>query len=121
MGYSEHPTAINVLAVLLILAFYSMWGMSNRNAYFDTLRKLRDNGPHFLPGSTVPLLTKYTGIGPVDYGLSVLQCFFAQVTDGSAPHLSLLGFYFAGQFLAVITGVAVESQRSFNRGKVVSS
>lgn len=97
-----------------------MFISSELNGFMGNLRFLRDHGPHLLPGSNIPLLQKYTGISHVDYFLTVLQCVFANVTDGSAPHLSLLAFYFIGQLTAGISIMAVESQRSVNRGKVVS-
>lgn len=120
MGYREHHVAVKLLLAVFAFAIYSMWVMSLQNGYLDSLLQLVARGPFVLPGSTTPLLQSYTGISPLDRWLTFLQCVFANLTDGSAPHLLLLAIYSISQWNAVITSMVVESQRSFNRGKVVS-
>lgn len=109
-----------LLSILLIVAFDSMWGFIFRNGYYDALVRLRDIGPHLLPGSNTPLQERYTGIGPVDYWLTVLQAVFANIFDGTAPKLSIYAFYFAGQLVPVITVMCVEGYREGNKENVIS-
>lgn len=59
-------------------------------------------------------------MGLLDYWLTVLQCVFANVTDGSAPRLSLYAFQFAGQLVSVMTVLMIESMREGNRRTMVS-
>ena len=111
-----------LLALTTIFAFglNSMYVAVYRNGYIDALIRLRDVGPHVLPGSDIPILTKFTGIRPLDKVLTLAGVMFANVTDGSAPHFSLYGFQFAGQLVAVLTVVTIEGVRSGNQGAVMS-
>lgn len=109
-----------LLLLLQAVAFDSMWGFIFRNGYYDALVRLRDIGPHNLPGSDTPLQERYTGIGPVDYWLTVLQAVFANIFDGSAPKLSIYAFHFAGQLIPVITVMCIESCREGNEKTVMS-
>lgn len=109
-----------LLSLLQVVAFDSMWGYIFRNGYYDDLVRLRDIGPHLLPGSNTPLQERYTGVGPVDYWLTVLQAVFANIFDGSAPKLSIYAFYFAGQLVPVITVMCIESCRGGNEKNVMS-
>lgn len=111
---------IVLLLLLQAVAIDSMWGFIFRNGYYDALVRLRDIGPHLLPGSDTPLQERYTGIGPVDYWLTVLQAVFANIFDGSAPKLSIYAFYFAGQLVPVITVMYIESCREGNKQTVMS-
>lgn len=106
-------TFFSVLLLISLCAFgvYSMHSLIHRNGYVAALQNLRDNGPHVLPGSDIPLLREYTGIGFIDYQLTVLQVVFANITDGSAPALSLFSFYFAGQLVPVLAVLITESHR----------
>jgi hypothetical protein len=107
-------TFVSFLTLLALCAFgfYSMHSLIYRNGYAAALERLRDHGPHLLPGTDVPLLREYTGIRPIDYQLTVLQCVFANITDGSAPALSLFSFYFAGQLVPALAVFLAESYRS---------
>ena len=109
-----------LLFVLLVVAFDSMWGFIFRNGYYDALVRLRDIGPHLLPGSSTPLQERYTGIGSVDYWLTVLQAVFANIFDGSAPKLSIYAFQFAGQLVPVITVMCIEGCRKGNQKNAMS-
>ena len=108
---------IVVLLILEIVAIKSMWIQIHHNGYYAAMVDLRDNGPHLLPGSDTPLKKTYIGIEFIDYVLTVLQCFFANVVDGSAPGLSLFAFQFSGTLLAVVMIVWTESLNPTNRSR----
>ena len=111
-----------VVALGLIHAFgmNSMYGLVYRNGYYNALIHLRDHGPHLLPGSDIPILTRFTGIGPLDKVLTLAGVMFANITDGSTPQLSLYAFHFAGQLIPVFTVILIEGNRHGNRGNVMS-
>ena len=113
---TENSLPALVLLGIFFLALDSMWGGIMRNGYYDAMVHIRDVGPHLLPGSDTPIQEEYTGLGVLDYWLMVLQTVFANVTDGSAPELSLYAFQFAGQLVPVITCLLIESMRGGNRG-----
>lgn len=108
------------LCLLSIIAVDSMYGLIFRNGYYNALIDLRDHGPYVLPGSNTPIKRSYTGISLLDYWLTVMQCVLANVTDGSAPHLSLFAFHFAGQLLAVTSVVMIEGMRRGNKHTALS-
>lgn len=111
-----------LVAIGLIHAFgiNSMYGLVYRNGYYDALIQLRDHGPHLLPGSNVPILKKFTGIGLLDKVLTLAGVMFANVTDGSTPQLSLYAFHFAGQLVSVFTLILIEGKRQGNEGSNLS-
>jgi hypothetical protein len=111
---------IIILLFIFLLGLDSTWGLIFRNGYYAALVHLRDFGPHLLPGSDTPIQQHYTGLGLLDYWLTVLQCVFANVTDGTAPHLSLFAFQFAGQLVSVLTVLMIEGMREGNRQTVIS-
>ena len=113
-------TSLLLLSILEAIAIDSMWGFTFRNGYHDALARLRDYGPHVLPGSDITLRQHYTGIRPIDYWLTVLQCVFANIFDGSAPELSIYAFHFAGQLVPVVAIMAIESCREGNQGTTMS-
>ncbi|KAI0377138.1 hypothetical protein F5Y04DRAFT_191780 [Hypomontagnella monticulosa] len=110
-----------VVALLLIYAFgaNALFGLLYRNGYYHALLRLRDEGPHYLPGSSNPILTWYTGIPFTDKMLTLASVMFANVTDGNAPQLSLYAFHFGGQYLAILVVLAIEGLRIGNRSNVV--
>ncbi len=108
------------LSLLFILAVDSMWGTIFRNGYYNALIDLRDHGPYVLPGSNTPIKRSYTGIYLLDYWLTVMQCVVANVTDGTAPHLSVFAFHFAGQLFAVVSVVMIEGMRCGNKHFLLS-
>ena len=122
MSESRHLNRNALVALCLIHAFgmYSMYGLVYRNGYYNALIRLRDHGPHLLPGSDIPILTKFTGIGPLDKVLTLAGVMFANITDGSTPQLSLYAFQFAGQLVPVFTVILVEGHRQGNRQNVLS-
>ena len=115
-----HWNAILILLLICAFGLFSMWAMIFRNGYYHALVRLRDYGPHVLPGSNTSIVQTYTGIGLLDYELTVLQCVFANVTDGSALELSLYAFYFAGQLVSVIAILMIESMRIGHRNSIFS-
>jgi hypothetical protein len=73
-----------------------------------------------LPGSNTPIRRFYTGNPLLDYWLTVMQCVLANVTDGSAPHLSLYSSHFAGQLLVVTSLLMTEGLRDGNKRSILS-
>ncbi|KAL2069936.1 hypothetical protein VTL71DRAFT_14615 [Oculimacula yallundae] len=111
MGYS----LTFFLGLNSLFSAYAMWGRLYRYGYYDAMVRLRDLGPHVLPGSSHPILTTYTGIGPLDRLATFSVVFFSNVTDGSAPQESLFGLYFGGQLAAMLTLTMIEAARIGNR------
>ena len=117
-----YPNRSALMALGLIHAFgiNSMYGLVYRNGYYNALIHLRDHGPHVLPGSDIPILTRFTEIGPLDKVLALAGVMFAKITDGSTPQLSLYAVQFAGQLVPVFTVILIEGNRRGNRGNVMS-
>lgn len=65
-----------LLLLLAAFGFYSTWYLIYNNGSVSLMEQIRDHGPHILPGTEAPLKRKYTGIGRVDYQLTVLVLFF---------------------------------------------
>jgi len=97
-----------------------MYGLVYCNGYIDALLRLRDHGPHVLPGSNITILKRFTGIGLLDKALVLAGVMFANVTDGSTPQLSLYGFQFAGQLVPMFTVMMIEAARRGNKGNIIS-
>lgn len=108
------------LLLLSVLGLYTTWYLFLNNGGYDIMVRVRDFGPHVLPGTHAPLKTSFTGIKKVDYQLGVLGLYFWQMVDGSRPDGSLLCFHFAGQFAACWGLLMIEGRRYGNRGKLVS-
>ncbi|PMD52696.1 uncharacterized protein K444DRAFT_668381 [Hyaloscypha bicolor E] len=122
MSIPDPTTRRSILALSLIGSFgvNSMYGLVYRNGYIDALLRLREYGPHVLPGSNIPILTRFTGIGLLDKALVLAGVMFANITDGSAPQLSLYGFQFAGQLVPLYTVLMIEAARRGNKGNIMS-
>ncbi|KAL8670248.1 MAG: hypothetical protein Q9168_005200 [Polycauliona sp. 1 TL-2023] len=85
------------------------------------MKKLRDAGPHTIPfNGKAPLRKVYTGIGPLDYQLTVLSLFFYNLVDGSHPQACLQAYHFASQFASGWMILMMESLREGNRGRTIS-
>lgn len=99
------------LYILAFLGFYGTWIRSALNGSLAILfQSLHVTGT--LPGGQLPLKTSLTGIyWPLDYLLDMLIVFFWQSVDGSHPSTSLFGLYFAGQHIAVIAALYVDSYK----------
>lgn len=109
-----------VLLLLSALGFYFTWYLYLHNGTYDHMVRVRDIGPRVLPGTTAPLRTVYTGIGLIDYQLTVLCLFFWELVDGSQPNTSLLCFHFAGQIAAGYGLFMIEKSRSGNKGRIIA-
>lgn len=57
----------------------------------------------------------------MDKLLTFAGAMFANVTDNSAPQLSLYAFHFAGQFVSIFTVMVIEGLREANRYGVLAS
>lgn len=110
--------SIAILSIIHILGIHAMYITIYQNGYISALLHLYNQRPSVLPGSHNPILTQFCGIPPIDKLLTLAGVMFANVTDGSAPELSLYAFQFAGQLVSVITIIVVESLREGNRGTV---
>ncbi|CAO1597056.1 hypothetical protein XANCAGTX0491_000885 [Xanthoria calcicola] len=78
-------------------------------------------GPHILPfNDNAPLKKTYTGVGPIDFQLTVLTLFFYNIVDGTHPHASLHAYQFAGQLVAGWSLLMMESLRQGHRGRMIS-
>lgn len=109
-----------LLALTLIVGFYTTWYSIFQNGTIELMRDVRDRGPHILPGTKAPLKKSYVGIGWIDYQLTVLTLFFWEAVDGSRPAASLFCFGFAGQAAAAWSILYVDGRRLGNRWKLVS-
>ena len=73
-------SAIRITQVFLLLlaacGFYSTWCLVYNNGTVKMMEQIRDHGPHILPGTKEPLKKNFTGIGRLDYQLTVLTLFF---------------------------------------------
>ena len=112
--------AVLILSTVHAVGISAMYGLVLRNGYVQALLQLRDHGPHLLPGSNHPILTRFVGIPPFDKLLTLAGVMFANVTDGSYPQLSLFGFYFGGQLIGIFTVMVVEGLRQGNRGTSIA-
>ena len=112
--------ALVALAAIFVFGLDSMYGLVYRSGYVDALIRLRDVGPHVLPGSNTPILTTFTGLRPLDKVLTLAGVMFANVTDGSSLQSSLYGFQFAGQLVSVLTVITIEGIRFGNEGTIMS-
>jgi len=118
---SLKAAVISILGALEVVAIWSMWIQIHQNGHYAMMVHLRDYGPHLLPGSNLPLKKSYVGIRATDYILTVLQCTFANVVDGSSPGLSLFAFQFGGTVLAAIVLLWTESLKTNNQSFLLRS
>lgn len=92
--------AVAVLTLIHLVGLKAMYGLVLCNSYYDALIHLRDHGPHVLPGSNNPILTRFSGFVPFDKLLTLAGVMFANVTDSSAHQVSLYAFHFTGQLVS---------------------
>ena len=109
-----------VLGVNLAVGIYATWYLLYNNGTAELMGRVRDVEPPTLPGSNEVLKTTYTGIGWIDYQLTVLTLFFWETVDGSHPAASLFNFMFAGQATAAWTILCTEGRRFGNHWRIVS-
>ncbi|KAK4448658.1 hypothetical protein QBC34DRAFT_426103 [Podospora aff. communis PSN243] len=103
---------VPLLAATGLFGLNSMFGQIYRNGYAEQVLKILDSPSPTLPGSQSPLLARYTGVPPVDRLLAIATILWANVTDGSAPELSLYTFQFSGQLVPVFLAIMIETSRS---------
>ena len=115
-----NKASIATLVLIHVFGVYSMYGLVYRNGYVKALLDIRDHGSHVLPGSDIPILTTFTGIGPLDKLLTLAGVMFANISDGSTPQLSLYAFHFAGQLVSIFTILLIEGKRMGNKRRLVS-
>lgn len=108
------------LLALSVAGFYTTWCLFYYNGTHSLMVQVRDLVPRTLPGTDAPLKTSYTGIGELDYQLSVLTLFFWELIDGSRPNASLLCFHFVGQIAAGWGLLMMESVRAGNHRSIIS-
>ncbi|KAF4453675.1 hypothetical protein F53441_3684 [Fusarium austroafricanum] len=109
---SKRIPTIVILAITSIFGFDALLLQLSRNGWMDMVNSITsDPLPRFLPESKRLLLRQYTGIAPIDGFLAFGNIFWANVTDGSRPELSLLMFCFGAQLVATFVVFVVESQR----------
>ncbi|KAH6889485.1 hypothetical protein B0T10DRAFT_52742 [Thelonectria olida] len=116
-GTPGRPQPVPTLPIALIITIFffavdAMVGQANRSGYMELIDSIVDDEqPSFLPGTQRPLLKEYTGFPTLDRLFAMLNVFFANVADGSAPALSLFAFYFGTQMIPFFSILMVESQR----------
>ncbi|MCJ1267865.1 hypothetical protein MMC22_007751 [Lobaria immixta] len=108
------------LLSLSIAGLYTTWYLFYYNGTHILMIHVRDLGPRILPGTDAPLKTSYTGIGKLDYQLTVLTLVFWELVDGSRPNASLQCFHFAGQITAGWGLLLMEATRNGNRRSAIS-
>lgn len=108
------------LVKLCLAGLYTTWYLFSYNGTHSLMIRVRDVGPHNLPGTNAPLKRSYTGIGKLDYQLTVLALFFWELIDGSRPNASLLCFHFTGQITAGWGLLMMEALRTGNRTRIIS-
>jgi len=106
--------AVAALAAIGVFGLNSMFGQIYRNGYIAQLRGILAASAPVLPGSQSPLQTRYLGLSPVDRLLAVAAVLWANVTDGTAPELSLYAFQFGGQLVPIFLAIMIEGSRSGN-------
>lgn len=107
------PTVpIAFIITVFFFAVDAMFGQADRSGYMALVNSVVDGDePQFLPGTDRPLLKEYFGVAALDRLFAMLNVFFANVADGSAPALSLFAFYFATQMIPFFSILVIESQR----------
>jgi hypothetical protein len=101
--------AIVALTLLIPFSILSTHVLQYRNGYYALMTHLRDSGPYVLPDTSQPIVRHYTGNGPVDYWLQVLNCFFAPCfTDRET---AVLAVEFVGALGVVLGVMGVEGMR----------
>lgn len=86
----------------------------------ELIKVVQAGGHPLLPGTSAPLKTSYTGIGPIDNQLTVLCIFFRSLMAGDHPEYSLHIHDFAFQFAVQYGLMVIEGSRPGNSGKIIS-
>lgn len=102
---------ISVLGLYAVSCFFTYSGLAVAFAASQA-----QSGPmRLLPDGQTPVLTSYTGLGPLDAYLANLQYIFVPVVDGSSLELSLLGWHWGNLLLVLFTVMLGESLRAGRR------
>ncbi|KAL3419425.1 hypothetical protein PVAG01_09647 [Phlyctema vagabunda] len=118
--YSTRTIVLVLLPVLSMAGAYGTMYLTNANGTFPYLTALISADNALLPGSRVPLLRKYTGIGVVDHQLCVLVTFFAPIVNFTYGPLTLFSIMACGQLGGAWTLLVMESMRLGNQGSFLS-
>lgn len=108
------------LVASLALSAWGTFGLMETTGTIAHMKKIEGSGSPLLPGTSAPLKTVYTGIGPIDYQLTVLCVFFRSTMIGDHPEYSLHLYDFAFQFAVQYGLVVVEGSRPGNAGRIIS-
>ncbi|KAK8078265.1 hypothetical protein PG996_004435 [Apiospora saccharicola] len=107
----------------LIIAFnlYVVSSFFTHSGLVDTYAETRAHtGPsRLLLDDKTPLLTSYTGLGPLDAYLAEIQYIFVPLVDGSSWEMALIGWHWANLLLVVIVVMLGESLRTGRRRDLV--
>lgn len=109
-----------LLVALIAAGIMSTWKFSFENGTFDTIDKATAGTEATLPGSSIVMRTRWTGIGLIDQQLSVLLAFFWPIFQGDYPPLCFLTLQFYGQWIAIWILLLVESFRIANAWRIIS-
>jgi hypothetical protein len=115
----RNGNAVLTISVIHLFGINAMYGLIYRNGYLQSMLNLYHQGPYVLPLSNTPILTRYTGLWPLDKLLTLAMVMTANITDGSTPQLSLYSFQLAGQLVSVFTVLMIEGHRLGNRRTVI--
>jgi len=122
---ARFPISTVVLLSLAIAAIDSILLLAKRNGFFDLYYPAMEpqpNGVLLLPElqPREPMVTRFTGIPPLDQWLVGLLMFFHPIVAAQRPTLALFAVYMAGQCYATHTLVVLEGMRNGNRGRAIS-
>ncbi|KAI9730111.1 MAG: hypothetical protein M1834_006103 [Cirrosporium novae-zelandiae] len=107
------------LLLLIVIGYYAIWGIGFKNGFLSALRNAAIS--QILPDSlSTPLKSSYTGIPAFDKRLKVLVAFFWFAINGEHPDVILRGLRFGGSLCVVWLVLMLESNRSGNKGKLIS-
>jgi hypothetical protein len=105
------------------LGFMALHGFGERNTFIPQLTAHIEKGQLPMPtswtGSTESIPESFTGVGPVDNLLKGVLVFFWPAVDGQNPGLSLFGFLFGGQGVAMWTITMLEGWRAGNSSSFI--
>ena len=108
------------LVVCFAVAVWGTLGLITTAGAGKLISDLRYSKTPLLPNTSVPVKTKYTGIGPIDSQLVVLGVFFWSVLDHNHPEYALHLNDFAFQFAVQYGLCVIEGSRPGNAGKLIS-
>lgn len=114
---TRNLTVYSLLGLLACLSYYATWGLYEAVGVIGTLEAAIADPDYIHPGTTTPILRKFTGFAPIDHTLTILILVFAPAVDGQSPSFSLFCAHFAAQAFPASVAVYAESFRRKNLGK----